>query len=244
MTMSDHIIDRLKTAVARHGVWGVAGKLWHKVAAFLYYSSCSTWYERDLQAPVPAFTPAVDVKAEFLRDDKMKLVHWLRENSGTYPWIYFEEEIDAAMKYDHLFLLLTHLERIIGYVKIGRGHTYIHDFDRLVEFPPGTAFVYDTFTLPEYRGKNLALFALNNLCDYLKAHDYRRILCHIEAWNVPSIKTFEKAGFRAIDSIRFFRAARVAFFVRSGCRPFRCLDNYLREAGLAGRTYRLSPGRG
>jgi ribosomal protein S18 acetylase RimI-like enzyme len=230
--MSGHyFLNRLRNEVAQRGIWGLCKKILNRIATFFYYSTSSVWYERNLEEPIHHFPPDIAVKTEFLDHDKTRFVEWLRDNKSKYPWIYFEKEVDAALKYDHVVLLMTHQDLIIGYVKIGVGHTYIHDFDQILEFQPGTAFVYDTFTLPDYRGKSLALFALNQASEYFKARNFERILCHIEGWNVPSIKTFEKAGFRARDSIRFIRMARFSFFVRGGCIPFFNLEKYLSRLG-------------
>lgn len=227
--MNNYAFNKIKGSVTCHGVMGVAGKLWRKLATLLYCTSCSTWYLRDLQVPVMPFSPEIDVTIKFLVEDKLNLVRWLAENKGTYPWIYIENEIDVAMENKHIFLEMTHHEQIIGYIKVGRGRTYIHDFDRIVEFPPGTAFIYDTFTLPEYRGKSLALHALNSLIAYLKEYKYKQIVCHIEKWNIPSIRTFEKAGFHAFNSIMFVRIIRFTFFIRNRFVPFIELDSYLRD---------------
>lgn len=224
-----YFIGRLKNELVQNGIWALTGKVLSKITSTFYYSSCSVWYERSFMDPITHFTPEIEVRSEFLVHDKVRLVKWLNENKSKFPWIYFESEVETALKHDHVFLILLHQDQIIGYVKIGLGPTYINDFDQILVFQPKTAFVYDTFTLPEYRGKSLALFALNQVCEYFKGHHFERILCHIEEWNVPSIKTFEKAGFRAMISIRFTRIARLSFFVRRGYIPFYSLEKYLNK---------------
>lgn len=223
----NYLLNRLRNEIAQCGVWGLSQKIWNKIAKFLYYSTSSVWYERNLDEPILHITSDLNVETEFLVHDKIRLVEWLKENKSKYPWIYFEEEVDTALKHNHVYLLMMLQDHIIGYVKIGIGPTYIHDFDQMLIFQQGTAFVYDTFTLPEYRGKSLALFALNQAAEYFKARSFERILCHIESWNLPSIKTFEKAGFRAKESIRFIRTARFSLFIRGGCIPFFNLERYL-----------------
>ena len=227
-TMIEHTFaGRLKNELTQRGVCGLVQKCWKIIVNYLYRTTCSIWYARILEEPIEHFSPDETFKIEFLTHDKNRLVEWLRENKSKYPWIYFEKEIDAALRNDHVFLIILHQGQIVGYVKIGVGPTFINDFDRMIEFQPGTAFVYDTFTLPDYRGKGLALFALIHAFEYFKARNFRRILCHIERWNVPSIKTFEKAGFCATDTIRFLRVASFSFFIRGGYIPFINLEKYL-----------------
>jgi RimJ/RimL family protein N-acetyltransferase len=228
--MSDrNLISRLKNEIAKHGIPGLIQKLTNKVSAFLFYTTSSVWYERNLDVLTSHLTPEITLNTEFLIHDKSKLVEWLIENKSKYPWIYFEKEIETALRHDHVFLIILHQNKIISYVKIGIGPTYIHDFNQVLDVQARTAFVYDTFTLPEYRGKSLALFALDQAVEYFKTRNFKRILCHIESWNIPSIKTFEKAGFRAINSIRFVRTARFSFFIRGGYIPFINLKKQLNQ---------------
>lgn len=226
--MTDHkFTDRFKNELANCGVCGLAQKCCKTITKYLYQTTSSIWYARKLDVPIEHFFHDVTFKVEFLTHNKNKLIEWLRENKSKYPWIYFEKEIDAALRNDHVFLIILHQGQIVGYVKIGVGPTFINDFDRMIEFQEGTAFVYDTFTLPEYRGQGLALFALSHAFEYLKIRHFTQILCHIEEWNIPSIKTFQKAGFYAKGMIRFTKLAGFSLFVRSGFIPFLNLERYL-----------------
>jgi uncharacterized protein (DUF362 family)/GNAT superfamily N-acetyltransferase len=171
------------------------------------------------------------VEIEFLARNRTKLIEWLEEKKNTFPWIYSEKELEAAHDQDHVFLILTYQGCIIGYVKIGLGQVYIHDFDQAPTFPPKTAFIYDTFVLPEYRGKRLASFALEQVSRYCREKKYSKILCHIERWNVVSVRAFEGAGYEARESIRFIRLAGVPFFLRRGFLPFLNLESYLKSGG-------------
>ena len=128
--------------------------------------------------------------------------------------------------------MLKEQGNIAGYLKVGRGPTYIGDIDKTVVFEPKTAFIYDTFILPEYRGKNLSVFVVDEVARYLKNQEFERILCHIEKWNTPSIRAFQKAAFHAFGSIRFVRIAYFSFFIRNGFMPFLNLEKHLRAHGV------------
>lgn len=54
---------------------------------------------------------------------------------------------------------------------------------------------------PEYRGKGLGVKIINKAIDYVKKNydHYDIIIAHIKEINIPSIKTFEKAGFIYFD---------------------------------------------
>ncbi len=164
---------------------------------------------------------------EFLVSDKSTLIEWLKVNHSIYPWIYFEKEIESAIRNDHVFAVVSHKKSFVGYIKVGIGSTYIHDFDVNIVFPPRTAFVYDTFVLPEWRGKNVAVYALLTLADYLKHRGFERILCHIEDWNQSSVRTFSKAYFYPRNTVRFIRIAEMGFYVLDRRRLYRKLEPYV-----------------
>jgi RimJ/RimL family protein N-acetyltransferase len=215
-----NLIGKMKKELDERGVRGLGQKIWKKLSGSLFYTTSSIWYERDLTEPIHHFSPDIDVETRFLVHDKSVLIEWLKENASRFPWIYFEKELPPAIEYNHVFMVMLREGSIIGYVKIGRNRCYIHDFDKTISFKERTAFIYDTFVIPEYRGKALALFALNQSSQYLKDQGLEKIVCHIEKWNISSIRTFIKGGFRIKDSIRFIKLCHLPFFVRSGFQPF------------------------
>lgn len=227
MSNSINIIEKIKSEFNKNGLKGIVLKTLNKTKYFLFYTTSSIWYELKLDDSVADFTPVLDVQIEFMVHDKSKLIMWLVEYNDKFPWIFFDKEIESALADKHIFMAIQYKKHIIGYIKIGVGPTYIRDFDRTVVFEPGTAFICDTFILPDYRGKGLALFSLNKVARYCMVQGFKRILCHIEKWNKPSMKTFSRAGFREIDSIRYTRIAFLSFYVRSKFKPFLNFDYYL-----------------
>ena len=187
---------------------------------------------KELSEPSALFLFENDIEREFLEDDKTPLVVWLNDNKERFPWVYFEEEVETAKKNKHIFYILKENDCIIGYVKIGIGINYIHDFKKKIRFPEETAFIYDTFVMPEYRGKKLALFSLYDIFIYLRNKKIKKIICHIEKWNKPSIRVFENAGFRMFENIRFVRVAWFSLFLRNKMSPFFDFEKYLRGVCL------------
>jgi len=229
MTATLKLANDNKAEFNLKGLGGVFRKGWQKTRQFMFYSTCSIWYERSLDDPISRFTPGLDLEPGFLAHDKGELIEWLKQHQNRFPWIFSNKEIESALINKHIFFILKHKHSIIGYVKIGVGPTYIHDFDKTVVFEPGAAFIYDTFILPEYRGMNLALFAVNEVARFCKERNFKKMICHIEKWNIPSVKTFKKAGFQAVDSIRFIRVGKLSFYLRNKYRPFFNLEKALRS---------------
>lgn len=222
------LAGRIMNNYTQGGLTGLLKKGPRKLCRYFFYATSSAWYELKLGGTINSAATNLDIKTFFLIEDKNELIDWIDKNRNSFPWIFSRNEIEAAVENKHLFVMLKHGDAIIGYLKIGVGSTYIKDFRNTVVFEPGTAFIYDTFILPEYRGMNLAFYALNKAAIYFSEMGFKRILCHIEAWNIPSIKSFEKAGFIQFCTISFVKAASFSFFLDNRFRPFLSLEKKLR----------------
>lgn len=71
--------------------------------------------------------------------------------------------------------------------------------------PPGDAYVYESYTRPETRGRGIYPFALRNMCADLAVRGIERIWVGVEDDNVPSIRAITKAGFEAALELPFER---------------------------------------
>lgn len=213
------LVKKIKIEYMTSGLYGIIIKGWHKIRHYLYYSTSSILYERNIADPLPVFMPEIKLDTDFLIQDKSEIIRWLEANNDRFPWIYIKKEIDSAQANKHPYFILKYNKRIIGFIKVGIGPTYFNDFNKTITVGHGNAFIYDTFILPEYRGMNLAVYALYEVILYLRGQGYGKVMSYIEIWNTPSIKTYEKAGFRVLESTRFVRLACISFYLRNGFKP-------------------------
>jgi len=93
---------------------------------------------------------------------------------------------------------------IVAYLKVGFGRVYVLDFGRVFDFPPGTAFIYDTYVTPELRGRNIAPFLIDRTSEFMKERGYSEIYCHIRVKNQASINAYRKCGFEQLRIISSF----------------------------------------
>ncbi len=220
------------SAFAEGGVRGLLTKAARKARRLVVYRSTqSIWLYRTLKDPVKPVQPAMDVEMVFLAQDKGRLIAWLKENSLSFPWIYIEKEVESAVANGHIFGCVCRGDEIAGYVKIGAGPVYIHDFGRTVRFPSGVAFIYDTFVAPEYRGKRMGLYAVVEALSHLKRAGFKGVWCHIEEWNSASLRTFMRAGFTEASRIRFMRVVGLPLYIRGAGRPMMKLEPFLEQHG-------------
>ena len=67
--------------------------------------------------------------------------------------------------------------------------------------PPGDAYIYESFTRSEARGRGIYPFALKNIIDWGAHNGVTRLWVAVEEHNVPSIRSVTKAGFA--EAFRF-----------------------------------------
>ena len=87
------------------------------------------------------------------------------------------------------------------------------------QYPPGMdglredkVIVENIFTFPRYRGKGIMLSVLQQLEDLARKQGARRVVAYVDATNTPSLKGFDRAGYKPCgeekEIRRFFRIRR------------------------------------
>ena len=71
--------------------------------------------------------------------------------------------------------------------------------------PAGDAYVYESFTRPEARGRGVYPFALRGICASGAAEGVTRVWVAVESGNAPSLKAIRKAGFEPTYEMRYGR---------------------------------------
>lgn len=71
--------------------------------------------------------------------------------------------------------------------------------------PAGDAYVYESFTRPEARGRGVYPFALRGICAWAVETGVERVWVAVESGNAPSLKAIRKAGFEPAYELRYGR---------------------------------------
>lgn len=137
---------------------------------------------------------------------------WIIDNQRAFPWIYKKREIEVADRYKHFFSSLRFKGKIIGFTKIGIIRTYIADYEREIDLYDDEAFIYDTFVLPEFRGKQKGRFMLLNILGELRKKGVLFVYCHIPPWNIASSTLYQNVGFVRSYHVRYLRLFRFHHF--------------------------------
>jgi GNAT superfamily N-acetyltransferase len=64
--------------------------------------------------------------------------------------------------------------------------------------------IFDTFTFPDQRGKNINSILINHVMVRLRDQGATRVFGHVKIWNKPSIRALEKTPYRQLGLARKF----------------------------------------
>lgn len=85
------------------------------------------------------------------------------------------------------------------------GAAWTREIGRHIVAPEGDAYVYESFTRPEARGRGVYPFALGAISALLARAGTRRLWVAVEVDNAPSIRAVTKGGFRFSYEVRYRR---------------------------------------
>jgi hypothetical protein len=85
------------------------------------------------------------------------------------------------------------------------GPAWTREIRRYFQPPPKDAYVYESFTRPEARGRGVYPFALNEICRHSATEDRKLVWVGAEESNAASKRAIEKAGFKEQFLVRYVR---------------------------------------
>jgi GNAT superfamily N-acetyltransferase len=85
------------------------------------------------------------------------------------------------------------------------GAAWTREIDAYVVPPSGDAYVYESFTRPEARGRGVYPFALSGMTAWARDEGLGRVWVAVEEGNAPSLKAIRKAGFEVAYTMRYGR---------------------------------------
>lgn len=83
---------------------------------------------------------------------------------------------------------------------------WTRELRRYLRPPMGDAYVYESFTRADSRGRGLYPFALEHICRDVAAQGISRVWVAVEGGNPSSLKAVAKAGFRPVTEVRYRRS--------------------------------------
>ncbi|MFH1776273.1 MAG: GNAT family N-acetyltransferase [Candidatus Omnitrophota bacterium] len=217
-----NIKEKIVRAYKTGGLGVLLYRVFKKTRKVLFGWHTSYWYVRKLSESSVEIIPNITVDINYHSIEET--LKWEKDNlhNGIF---YCEEtkEIRTARQNNHYFLNVTHNNKIIGFLKIALHKTYFKEYLMNISVPPNLVFIYDTFIHPDYRGKKIALYMINESMKMLKAQGRAFIMCHIVPSNHVSQKIYTKIGFRKIGCIFYLRFLGIKIF---NFHPERLMKNF------------------
>ena len=109
---------------------------------------------------------------------------------------------------------------IVHAVWAARRRAWIDYLSCEIQLGPDAIYIYDSFTSPGFRGKNIAPFHANKILQYFRDAGYRHIFVAVLPENKAGLNALEKAGprpFKIIGYVRIFFWRRYFLRVVGGC---------------------------
>lgn len=103
-------------------------------------------------------------------------------------------------------------EEIVSYVWAAPKRERVGELCKSIELKEGEIYLYDAFTVPEWRGKGLYPAILSRQLDYFKHKGYERALIFTVEENLASRRGILRAGFYHFQTIALTKILNLAFY--------------------------------
>ena len=167
------------------------------------------WLSRNLDEEDINVKPKIPVSINFSRSEFNETLNWIKKNN--FVWGRYEKEIKVAIAEGHYWVNAKSEEKIVGFMKIGFGKVFVSDYNKSLQFPKHVVFLYEMRVIPEFGGKKIASYLLNESCIFFKRQGYTKALGYSHKWNTASRKSLFNTGFREIKTIYYYKILGIKF---------------------------------
>ncbi|MGD0977598.1 MAG: GNAT family N-acetyltransferase [Candidatus Bathyarchaeia archaeon] len=140
---------------------------------------------------------------------KSKVDVRLADNTDTPKFDRFQKfrggKAGERLKAGHLCFIAEKNGKIINYTWVAFHEAYIDEIERKIIVSPCSAYGYDEYTDPEYRGMGVFPMVLGSTSDYLFQNGIKEIYELVSSNNFPSLRSHQKMGSRKMGEITLVR---------------------------------------
>ena len=111
----------------------------------------------------------------------------------------------ARLAPDVMCFIVEDGDRLLHASWVTTSGAWTREIQALLAPPPGDAYVYESFTRADARGRGIYPFALAGMLTYLAEAGITRVWVGVESSNEPSRRAIAKAGFEEGFRIKFCR---------------------------------------
>jgi ribosomal protein S18 acetylase RimI-like enzyme len=112
---------------------------------------------------------------------------------------------EERLKAGHLCFLSEKNGDIVSYTWVCFNEAFVDELERRIRIGSDSAYRYDDYTVPKFRGMGILPAVLLTASDYLFQSGIKEIYDLVESNNHPSLRVYLKIGSRKLGEITFIR---------------------------------------
>jgi len=171
---------------------------------------------------LPHETPGLKIVDKAKVDVKLLQAKSVSESKKLERAGFRREEAEKRFKAGHLCFVAEKNGDIVNYVWVSFDATFVDEVGRKIRVGPQSAYRYDGYTVPEYRGLGILPVMLTRVADYLFQNRIEEIYDVVVSNNLPSLRAHEKVGSRKMGEITLIKLLRSSRYSCKGSTPDDC----------------------
>lgn len=116
-----------------------------------------------------------------------------------------EKSFEARLAPDVMCFVVESDDRFLHSSWVTTTGAWTREIRAFLTPPSGDAYIYESFTRADARGRGIYPFALAGILTAMAGHGMSQVWVGVESDNVPSLKAIAKAGFREAFTLRYER---------------------------------------
>jgi GNAT superfamily N-acetyltransferase len=166
-------------------------------------------YERRVDGPVGRMTPAPG----------LELAVWDSPKAPAWGQGWWDREAEERFREGQACAVARHAGDVVAYCWLAVTPVPVAEIDRIVVPGAEEVYLYDAFTVPEWRGRGLFTVLLVELLAYMRSRGRTRALIFVLARNEASRRAIERGGFRLFQTVSRVQVLGVRFVWPRGPWP-------------------------
>jgi RimJ/RimL family protein N-acetyltransferase len=171
--------------------------LWFHILGETFYRRV-VLFERPLSDPIPSASAATPVEISLLKP------------SDVDEYVAFHPGLDAAKVRDRLdhggkCFISRHQGSIVNACWTAEGSVWIDYLECSIQLAPDEAYVYNNYTDPRFRGRNISAVRAAVMLRHFRELGYRRLVAVVVPENKAAFRSPDKAGYRPIGLIGYIK---------------------------------------
>jgi len=163
------------------------------------------FFEKTLSYQCFKMEAELDVNVRIVQDDDFPKISNLLA--------ILENEFKTRFKMGHLCFGAESCGEFVHLTWASFNEAYVGSLERKLQVGSCSAYIYDTYTFPKYRGQGIAPKVMSEALNYLsKMKNIQKVYLAISRDNFSSLKTASKVGFRKIGVVTLTRIYKLKLY--------------------------------